>query len=62
MNEVEKLLNIIKNIRYKERQLINSSSLSEEELHYILREYRNLLREFDKYSELLEQIEKIDFI
>lgn len=62
MNEVEKLLNIIKNIRYKERQLINSSSLSEEELQYILREYRNLLREFDKYSELVELIEKIDFL
>jgi hypothetical protein len=59
---MEELINIIKKIRYKERQLINSSSLSEEELHYILREYRNLLREFDKYSELVELIEKIDFL
>jgi hypothetical protein len=59
---MENLINIIKKIRYNEKLLINSSSLGEEELHYILRDYRNNLREFDKYSELIEQIEKIDFL
>ena len=62
MNDVEKLLNIIKKIKYNEQMLINSSNLSIEELQYILKDYRSCLREYDKYSELVEQIEKINFI
>lgn len=62
MNDVEKLLNIIKRIKYNEQMLINSSNLSIEELQYILKDYRSCLREYDKYSELVEQIEKINFI
>lgn len=62
MNDVEKLLNIIKKIKYNEQMLINSSNLSIEELQYILKDYRSCLKEYDKYSELVEQIEKINFI
>ena len=62
MNDVEKLLNIIKKIKYNEQMLISSSNLSIEELQYILKDYRSCLKEYDKYSELVEQIEKINFI
>lgn len=62
MNDLENLLNIIKKIKYNEQMLINSSNLSIEELQYILKDYRSCLKEYDKYSELVEQIEKINFI
>ena len=62
MSDLENLLNIIKRIKYKERLLTNSSNLSIEELNYILREYRNDLREYDKYSDLIDEIGKIDFL
>jgi hypothetical protein len=62
MNDLVKLENIIKKIKYNEKMLINSSNLSIEELQYILKDYRSCLKEYDKYSELIEQIEKINFI